>query len=101
LQETLEHLQAGFNQPPWDRDAVEDNGIRVRAIHHPSPTPIYQPHPYDNNNSDEHVDEAYDQDYGVEQGGGRRRGARVYTCYVGLRREGANHRDAYGEQPRH
>jgi hypothetical protein len=35
LQETLERLQVGFNQPPRDRDALEDDGIRVQAIHHP------------------------------------------------------------------
>ena len=34
LQETLERLQAGFNQPPRDRDALEDDGIRVQVVHH-------------------------------------------------------------------
>ena len=99
MQETLERLQAGFNQPPWDRDALEDDGIHVRIIHHPRPVPIYQPQPYDDNTSDEHADEVNDQEYGVERGG-RRRGARVGARYEGLRRRGAGHRDAYGEQPR-
>jgi hypothetical protein len=100
LQETLEHLQAGFNQPPRDRDALEDDGIRVRAIHHPRPAPIYQPQPYDDNISDEHADEVYDREYGVERGEGGHRGARVGARYEGLRHGGAGHRDAYGEQRR-
>jgi hypothetical protein len=101
LQETLERLQAGFNQPPRDRDALEDDGIRVQAIHHPRLTPIYQSQPYDGNSSDEHADEVYDWEYGVKRGGGGRRGARVGTRYKGLRHGGAGHRDAYGEQRRH
>jgi hypothetical protein len=40
LQEAVERLQAGFNRLPQDRDALEDEGIRVRAIHRPCPTPV-------------------------------------------------------------
>jgi hypothetical protein len=70
---------------------------------HPPSTPCTNlPTPtYDNNRNDEHVDEVYDRDYGVKRGGGRRRGARVGARYKGLRRGGAGHRDAYGEQPWH
>jgi hypothetical protein len=46
------------------------------------------------------VDEVYDREYGVERGEGGHRGARVGARYEGLRRGGAGHRDAYGEQHR-
>jgi hypothetical protein len=67
---------------------------------HPRSVPVYQPQPYDDNSSDEHVDEVYDREYGVEREEGGRRGARVGARYEGLRRGGAGHRDAYVEQRR-
>jgi hypothetical protein len=66
LREAMERLQAGFNQPPQDRDALEDDGIRVRAVYHPCLAPINQPQVFDNNSSDEHADKVYGRNYGVE-----------------------------------
>ena len=80
---------------------MEDDGIRVRAVHHPRLAPVYQPQPYDDDSSDEHTEAVFDRDYGVVRGEGGRRGARVGTYYEGLRRGGAGHRDAYDEQRRH
>jgi hypothetical protein len=101
LQEAVERLQARFNRLPRDRDALEDDGIRVRAVHHPCPAPVFQPQPYDSSSSDEHADDVFNRDNGVERGRGGRRGARVGARYEGFRRGGAYHRDAHGEQRRH
>jgi hypothetical protein len=103
LQEAVDCLQAGFNQPPRDRDALKDDGIRVKAIHHPCPALVFQPQPYDDNNSDEHIDEVFGRNYGVARGGGGCRGARGGIGYKGYecRNVVVGHGEAYGEYPRH
>jgi hypothetical protein len=101
LQKAVGRLQTGFKHAPRDH-AQEVSGVR-RAVHHPRPAPFLQPQPYDDDSSDEHAEGVFDRDYGVVQGEGGRRGARVGAGYEGYEHRGfaAGHGDAYGAQPRH
>jgi len=104
LQHTLEQMQImGPIQNHKDDDAHDDDGIRVRPVHHPRHALINHPPTYDNFSDDEdYVDGVFGRNVGAEQRGGGRGGVGDYKHDVasgmGNAYGGAGYNGAYREQ---
>jgi hypothetical protein len=103
LLETLERLQREPVQNHRDNDAHDDDGIRVRPIHHCHPALINRPPTYDNfSNGKDFIEGVFGRNVGVDQRGGGRGGTGFGGCecgganFIGNAYVDASYRGAYG-----
>jgi hypothetical protein len=101
LQDRLEQLLGGPNQNHRDDDARDDDGIRVRPVHHRRPAPNNRQPIHDEFSDDEdYAEGVFGRNVGADRRGGGRGGAgRGGAGFRGNVNGDAGYRRAYGEQP--